>query len=67
MGIVDEGRKSRKSRVRENHSSSWATSSQDFIYLAKLLYGHSAEYAKRCSDGNCSAYTPEGAPEIRTV
>ena len=48
--------------MRENHSGSWGTSSQDFIYLAKLLYGHSAEYAKRCSDGNCSAYTPAGIP-----
>ena len=58
---MDEGRKSRKSRVCENHSGSWGTSSQDFIYLAMLLYGHSAEYAKG-SDGNCSAYTPAGIP-----
>ena len=61
MGIVDKGRKSRESRVREDLSGSWGTSSQDFVYLAMLLYGHSAEYAKRF-DGNCSAYTPAGIP-----
>jgi len=61
MGIVDEGRKSRESRVREGLSGPWGTSSQDFVYLAGLLYGHSAEYAKRL-DGNCSAYTLAGIP-----
>ena len=61
MRIADKGRKSRASRVREGVSGSWGTSSQDFVYLAKLLYGHSAKYAKRF-DGNCSAYTPAGIP-----
>lgn len=61
MGIADEGRASRDSRVSASHSGLWGTSSQDFVYLATLLYRHSAEYAKRF-DGNCSAYTPAGIP-----
>lgn len=61
MGIVEEGRKSRKSRVSESHSGSWGTSSVEFVHLAGLLYRHSAEYATRF-DGNCSAYTLAGIP-----
>lgn len=47
--------------MRESHSGSWGTSSQDFVHLATLLYRHSAEYAKRL-DGNCSTYTLAGIP-----
>lgn len=61
MAIAGEGRGSRISRVREDRSGPWGTSSQDFVHLAKLLYKHSAEYAERF-DGNCSVYTPAGIP-----
>lgn len=63
MASGDEGRASRKSRVRESRSGPWGTSSQDFVHLADLLYRHSADYAKGV-DGNCSVYALAGIPML---
>jgi hypothetical protein len=61
MGTPNPGRKSRRSRVADDHSGAWASSSQDFVRLATLLFKTSAEYAKHV-DGNCSIYTLAGIP-----
>lgn len=61
MGTSNPGRKSRRSRVADDHSGAWASSSQDFVRLATLLFKTSAEYAKH-ADGNCSIYTLAGIP-----
>lgn len=54
-------RESRYSRVADDHSGAWGSSSQDFVRLATLLFKTSAEYAKHV-DGNCSIYTLAGIP-----
>ena len=55
----DPGRESRKARVRGGQGGSWASSSQDFVRLAGLLYKLSAEYAT-AHDGNISIYALAG-------
>ena len=63
MGKPDPGFESRRSRIIENHTGAWGSSSQDFVHLATMLYGESAKYAKN-SDGNCSIYTLAGIPML---
>ncbi len=49
--------------MREFHSGAWASSSQDFVHLAKDLFALSAKYSKKI-DGNCSPYTLAGVPML---
>lgn len=63
MDIKQSGRKSRKSRLVENNSGAWGSSSQDFVRLANLLFAHSLAYAKQ-ADGNCSIYAFSGIPTL---
>lgn len=61
MATSNPGRESRRSRVADDHPGAWASSSQDFVRLATLLFETSAGYAKHF-DGNCSIYTLAGIP-----
>lgn len=63
MATSNPGRKSRRSRVAEDHSGAWGSSSQDFVRLATLLFEKSATYARHV-DGNCSVYTWAGIPML---
>lgn len=60
---MNEGRNDRKSRLIDPKSGTWASSSQDFVRLANLLYEQSINYAKQ-TDGNCSIYTLAGIPVL---
>lgn len=61
--MVSEGRESRRSRTVGDHSGTWATSSQDFVRVAGLLYESSGKEAER-TDGNCSVYALAGIPML---
>ena len=56
------GWKDRKERLSSKRSGVSATSSQDYLHLAHLLFQNSAEYAARTVGGNCSRYTWAGLP-----
>ena len=55
------GRKSREDRLTATHSGAWATSSQDYVFLATELYAHSARDASRNPKG-MSPYVFAGLP-----
>lgn len=57
------GRSDRKKRITEGYSGVWASSSQDFVHLARMLYKLSADYARE-TDNNCSIYTAAGIPML---
>ncbi len=59
----DEGLASRRSRVRDFHPGGWASSSVDFVHLAKLLFTSSAQHSREF-DGNVSPYTLAGLPML---
>jgi hypothetical protein len=61
--MTKPGRESREARVSEGKGGVWASSSQDFLHLANLLYHASALYAKQ-TDGNCSIYALAGIPVL---
>ena len=63
MNTTNLGRESRRSRVTEDNSGAWGSSSQDFVRLASLLFERSAIYAKNAG-GNCSIYTLAGIPML---
>ena len=58
---MSNGRSDRKTRLTEGRTGSWATSSQDYMRHAVMLFEHSALYAHSI-DGNCSPYTISGLP-----
>lgn len=60
---MKSGRTDRKDRLTDGRSGSWASSSQDYIRHATMLYEHSAAYA-RSVDGNCSPYALSGLPVL---
>jgi hypothetical protein len=60
--MVREGSKDRRERLTAGHSGWSGSSSQDYLYLADLLFGHSKSYAARCPGANCSKYTWAGLP-----
>lgn len=57
------GRGSRRARVADSGGGSWASSSQDFIRVATMLYEQSATFAQR-HDGNVSVYALPGVPML---
>jgi len=59
----NQGRKSRNKQLIEDNSGVWASSSQDFVRIAFMLFEQSAGYAKN-TDGNCSIYTLSGIPML---
>lgn len=61
MASTNSGLESRHSRVRDSKSGSWGSSSQDFLYLANMLFEKSVGEAKR-ANGNCSVYALAGIP-----
>ncbi len=61
MTLSKQARKSRHSRVLEERSGTWGSSSQDFLHLANLLFEKSVAHAKQ-TDGNCSVYVLAGIP-----
>src|SRR4051794_2295941 len=63
LSVARQGLASRRARLVEEHSGSWASSSQDFVYLAADLFGQSAKYAKEVN-GNCSPYVLAGIPML---
>lgn len=58
------GRNDRKERLSGKRSGVSATSSQDYLHLAHLLFRHSEAYAAQCVGGNCSRYTWAGLPML---
>ncbi len=63
FAMTQQGRESRKSRVQGDNSGAWASSSQDFVHLADILFSQSLSYARN-TDGNCSLYTLAGIPVL---
>src|SRR5437762_6739775 len=61
--IAQRGFASRRARLIEDYSGSWASSSQDFVHLAAELYGQSVVYA-RAVDRNCSPHGLAGIPML---
>lgn len=59
--MANEGRRDRDGRLKNPRGGAWASSSQDFVHLANLLFEQSASYA-RSLDGNCSIYALAGIP-----
>lgn len=59
--MTTEGRKDRSARLTESRGGVWASSSQDYVHFAYLLFEQSALYAKSI-DGNCSPYPLAGIP-----
>lgn len=57
------GRSDRSTRLTENRTGAWASSSQDYLHLAEMLYENSAKYATSV-DGNCSPYALAGVPVL---
>jgi len=62
----NSGRENRKARLTNPSSGVWASSSQDYLRLATMLYEHSATYA-RSVDGNCSPYPLVGLPLLCSI
>jgi hypothetical protein len=60
---MTEGRLSRSARLRNEFPGFWATSSQDFIGIAKDLFKLSEAYAGKF-DGNVSIYTLPAIPML---
>ena len=58
------GRRDRIERLSAKRSGVAATSSQDYLHLAHLLFAHSKAYAANCVGGNCSRYTWAGLPML---
>lgn len=56
------GTTDRRERLSAKRSGVSATSSQDYLHLAHLLFRHSEAYAVQCVGGNCSRYTWAGLP-----
>src|SRR5712672_3284168 len=54
--MTTSGRADRESRLTENRSGAWGSSSADFMRVARLLFDHSKVYASTI-DGNSSPYT----------
>ncbi len=54
--MTTSGRADRESRLTENRSGAWGSSSADFMRVARLLFNHSKVYASTI-DGNSSPYT----------
>jgi hypothetical protein len=62
--MARQGREDRNQRFEKKRSGVAATSSQDFLHLAQLLFTHSKEYAAKCTGGNCSRNTLAGLPML---
>jgi hypothetical protein len=60
---MNSGREDRKQRLINPRSGAWASSSQDYIRLATLIFEQSATYAKSI-DNNCSLYSLAGVPVL---
>jgi hypothetical protein len=61
--LAKQGVQSRRARLVEEYSGGWASSSQDFVYLAADLYAQSVSHAKKF-DGNVSPYGLAGIPML---
>jgi hypothetical protein len=57
------GRQDRNARLTELRGGGWASSSQDYVRLAYLLFKQSTSLAQSI-DGNCSVYTLAGVPVL---
>ncbi|WP_129782613.1 hypothetical protein [Peristeroidobacter soli] len=57
------GRQDRSGRLTESRGGAWASSSQDYVRLAHLLFEQSSSCA-RALDGNCSIYPLAGIPVL---
>lgn len=60
--MTRRGTQDRRERVTTRHGGWSASSSQDYLHLAHLLFCHSKSYAAGCAGGNCSKYTWAALP-----
>ena len=64
--MTKEGRDGRVARIKNRHSGTWASSSQDYADLARRLYDLS-EAESRKIDGNFSRYTWAAIPMLMSA